>query len=169
MERADSISAMELPLQALATGGYEEPDAQVAADADTVETAQVAVGAGSATFQIVTPATIASDNKEHKVTIAMLETRPSFRYFCTPELEEVAYLQCRATNLSAYPLLETRNGVSIFMDGSFVTKTGIKYTSPGEAFFTFLGVDPSIKVQCASSSSSSCSSSSSSSSSCSCS
>eukprot|EP00457_Paulinella_chromatophora_P003157 gb/GEZN01003163.1/.p1 GENE.gb/GEZN01003163.1/~~gb/GEZN01003163.1/.p1 ORF type:complete len:680 (+),score=118.60 gb/GEZN01003163.1/:29-2068(+) len=115
--------------------------------APSVATAKVAVGAASATFQIVTPATIASDNKEHKVTIAIIDISPTFRYFCTPALEEVAYLQARGSNSSAYPLLDSLEGVSIFMDGSFVTHTSFKYTSPGETFNIFLGVDPGIKVE----------------------
>jgi len=102
-------------------------------------------GAGAANFLIERRSTINADNKEHKVTITMIDITPELRYFATPDLEEKVYLQARCSNNSACPLLET-DDVAIFLDGSFVAKTHLKHTFPGEAFTVFLGVDPSVKI-----------------------
>lgn len=90
-------------------------------------------GAGAANFSIERRSTINADNKEHKVTVTIVDIWPELQYFATPELEEKVYLQARCVNNSACPLLAT-DAVSIFLDGSFVTKTHLKHTSPGEAF-----------------------------------
>jgi len=102
-------------------------------------------GAGAANFCIERRSTINADNQEHKVTVAIVDITPELQYFATPELEENVYLQARCVNNSACPLLAT-DAVSIFLDGSYVTKTHLKHTSPGEAFSVFLGVDPSVKI-----------------------
>jgi len=100
----------------------------------------------SATFVIDRKSTIASDSKEHKVTIAMIVLNPDIRFFCTPQLEQQAYLQARATNTSVYPMLESE-AASVFIDGSFISKTKLELTAPGEPFNLFLGVDAGVKVE----------------------
>eukprot|EP01047_Picozoa_sp_COSAG01_P012672 COSAG01_NODE_577_length_15268_cov_31.213462_8_plen_296_part_00 len=98
-------------------------------------------GAGAANFSIERRSTINADNKEHKVTITIVDIAPELQYFATPALEEKVYLQARCVNNSACPLLASA-AVAIFLDGSFVAKTHLKHTSPGEAFSVFLGVPP---------------------------
>eukprot|EP00121_Abeoforma_whisleri_P014898 Awhi_evm1s13737 len=102
-------------------------------------------GGGSSTFQIERKSTIASDNKNHKVCIALIDLSPQFRYFMTPSLEQKAYLQVRALNSSAYPILAS-DLVSVFFDGSFVCKTSLKNIYPNESFSVFLGTDNTLKV-----------------------
>merc|ERR1719267_435899 len=112
----------------------------------SVATAAVEGGAGSATFKIERRSSIASDNKEHKVTITILDLVPSLRYFATPALEACTYRQARTTNSSGFPLLAS-DRVAVFFDGSFVTTTALKDTSPGETLMFFLGVDSSVKTE----------------------
>jgi uncharacterized protein (TIGR02231 family) len=112
----------------------------------TMDTTEIKNGAGgSATFTIQRRSTIDSDNKEHKVTVTIIQLTPKLRYFCTPALEERAYLQANAINTSEFPLLESHR-VAIFFDGSFVTTTHLKHTSPGESINVFLGVDSNVKI-----------------------
>ena len=77
---------------------------------------------------------------------AMVELQPQFRHFTTPSLEENAYLQVRAVNSSAYPLLASEK-VAVFFDGSYVCQTALKMIYPGESFSVFLGTDPGVKVE----------------------
>jgi hypothetical protein len=67
-----------------------DSDEEVAAPASAVVKGN---GGGASTFSIERKCTIASDNKEHKVTVTIADLNPTFRYFCTPSLEERAYLQ----------------------------------------------------------------------------
>jgi len=103
-------------------------------------------GGTSATFVIERKSTIASDSREHKVTIAMIPLTCDVRFFVTPQLEQQAYLQTRLTNSSSYPFLESETA-SVFIDGSFIAKTRMELTAPGEAFNLFLGVDAGVKVE----------------------
>eukprot|EP00041_Stephanoeca_diplocostata_P022759 m.545385 g.545385 ORF g.545385 m.545385 type:complete len:733 (-) comp22146_c0_seq5:387-2585(-) len=115
--------------------------------ADVATTVVKTGGAGASTFTIDRTANIAADNKEHKVTIAILSTlNPTYRHFATPDVEEKAYLQARAVNTSSYPLLASAR-VNLFIDGCFVTTTKLKHVSPGEGFNVFLGVDSSVKIE----------------------
>ena len=141
-QRKLSISADELDMSS-----DEDDDDDSGEDGITkVATAAVQTASGAATFVIQRRASISTDNKEHKVTISLLTFAPKLRYFCTPELEERAYIQARLTNTSAFPLLAS-NSVAIFVGGSFLTKTSLKHTSPGETFNVFLGPDPLVKVE----------------------
>lgn len=65
--------------------------------------------------------------------------------YTAPGLSPHAYLQTRTQNTSEYPFLASEQ-VSVFFDGNFVTTSSMKHVSPGESFHSFLGVDPSVKV-----------------------
>ena len=103
-------------------------------------------GLGSATFSIPRAATIESDNKPHKVTVAILNLESTFIHFAVPAVNPNVFLQARTENTSNYPLLPS-NKVSVFFDGSFVATTDLDHVSPGESFRSFLGVDPSVKLE----------------------
>jgi len=110
-----------------------------------VATAEVKSTGAAATFEIVRRTTVDSDNKPHKVTVAILELLCRFRYYSVPALSTKAYLQCQTTNTSKYTLLPSPQ-VSVFLNNSFVAKTSIGSVSPNEKFRNFLGVDASVKV-----------------------
>mmetsp|Transcript_3858 Transcript_3858/g.10588 ORF Transcript_3858/g.10588 Transcript_3858/m.10588 type:complete len:638 (-) Transcript_3858:297-2210(-) len=111
----------------------------------TTATAKVERSGASATFAIERPATIHTDNKPHKVTVAIISLRSAFRYYAAPALSEAAYLQALTRNTSDFPLLASAK-VNVFLDGSFVSTTSINNVSPGESFRNFLGVDPAVRV-----------------------
>jgi hypothetical protein len=100
----------------------------------------------STVFTVERAMTIKADNKEHKCTIAVVPRPATFRLFATPELEELAYIQARGVNNAALTFLASER-VSVFLAGSFITKTPLRMTSPGEAFTVFLGVEAAVKVE----------------------
>lgn len=149
MGRALSISARELDDGTDAQYSDDDEDGRWDEDAPAGAVATAAVrdqATGSSSFAIERRSTVASDNNDHKSTITIVQLEASFRHFATPALEEVAYLQARAVNTTAFPFLAS-SAVSIFISGSFVTTTALKHTSPGETFNLFLGVDPAVKVE----------------------
>jgi hypothetical protein len=101
---------------------------------------------GSTTFIIPRKVTIESDNKPHKVTVAVASFTPQLVHYVAASISAFVYLQSKTQNTSPYPLLASEK-VLVFLDGNFVTSTSINQTSPGEHFNIFLGVDPSVKVQ----------------------
>ena len=81
---------------------------------------QVKAGISSAVFDIARPATIPSDNTEHKVTVAVIDLEPEFLYECVPKKSSYAYLKARVCNRSLYPLLA--GPTNIFLDNNFIAK-----------------------------------------------
>jgi hypothetical protein len=134
-----------------------------------LSTAEVATndGSSSATFAIPRPATIASDNDAHKVSITVLTLKPSFTHVVVPRcvapgtergrradpalrlrrgrravpdsINTNAYIKASVTNDSSFPLLP--GPLNVFIDGSFITQTALELTAPREEFALFLGAD----------------------------
>ncbi|KAK6987079.1 protein F37C4.5 [Biomphalaria glabrata] len=105
---------------------------------------EVSESTTSTTYEIARQSTIPSDNTEHKVTVAIIELKPTLSYLSVPKVVPHAFLQAKVVNNSPYTLLSGRT--NIFLDNSFVAKAEIKAVAPKEEFECSLGVDPSIRV-----------------------
>ncbi|KAK0064422.1 protein F37C4.5 [Biomphalaria pfeifferi] len=105
---------------------------------------EVSESTTSTTYEIARQSTIPSDNTEHKVTVAIIELKPTLSYLSVPKVVPHAFLQAKVVNNSLYTLLPGRS--NIFLDNSFVAKAEIKAVAPKEEFECSLGVDPSIRV-----------------------
>jgi uncharacterized protein (TIGR02231 family) len=104
-------------------------------------------GIGTAAFTIPRSSSVPSDNKAHKSTVAILNLQAAFIHYAAPAVSSYAYLLAKTTNTSTYALLPS-DKANVFLDGNFVATTSLKsYTSPGETFNNFLGVDNSVKIQ----------------------
>lgn len=68
-------------------------------------------------------------------------------HFAVPAVSSHVYIQAKTRNPSDYPLLKSQL-MNVYLDGSFITKTSLQDSvSPQEAFTTFVGVDPTVKLQ----------------------
>ena len=65
--------------------------------------------------------------------------------YVVPAIDANAYLQSKTRNTSDYPFLPCEK-VSVFFDGTFVTTSRMRHVFPGESFHSFLGRDPSVRV-----------------------
>jgi len=111
-----------------------------------VLTATAQAGTTSTSFQIPRKATIMSDSKPHKVTIAMIDLKPRFTYTTVPCKSPNVYLKATVTNTTTdVPFLA--GPLSVFMDSNFVANSNIKTVSPQEHFGMFLGTDNGVKVE----------------------
>ncbi|MEA2095225.1 MAG: mucoidy inhibitor MuiA family protein [Candidatus Cloacimonadota bacterium] len=117
---------------------YEAED--ITYSASTVES-----GATSVVFDIDGSNTIKSDNEPHLVTITIQEFPAGFRYSTIPKHSQYAYLKAKVKNDSDYPFLP--GDTNVFLDNNFVANSYLKAVAPTEEFWTFLGVDESIKVE----------------------
>ena len=102
-------------------------------------------GATSVVFDIDGSNTIKSDNEPHLVTITIQEFTAGFRYSTIPKHSQYAYLKAKVKNDSDYPFLP--GDTNVFLDNNFVTNSYLKAVAPTEEFWTFLGIDESIKVE----------------------
>lgn len=106
--------------------------------------ASVSAGATAATFTITRPYDVPSDNKPAKVAIAAESFPSEFRHTCVPKASPYVFLKSKAVNKSDFPFLPGPSAV--FLDGAFVANADLDLVTPGQEFWTYLGVDQSVKV-----------------------
>ncbi|CAG5136131.1 unnamed protein product, partial [Candidula unifasciata] len=101
---------------ALAYCAYDSPQVYDLAPAPV----QVSESTTSTTYEIARLSTIPSDFTEHKVTVAIIDLKPTLTYLTVPKVVPHAFLQAKVINSSPYTLLSGRT--NIFLDNSFVAK-----------------------------------------------
>ena len=110
-----------------------------------IKGATVVTGATAETFIIDRTADVLSDNKVAKVNITKQNFPTVYRYSSVPKLSSHVYLKAKAKNKSDFTLLPGQT--SIFLDGAFVANASIDLVPAGQEFWTYLGVDASVKVE----------------------
>ena len=131
---------MAFDIEEMSAGASLDELEDIAHSASTVES-----GATSVVFDIDGSNTIKSDNEPHLVTITIQEFAAGFRYSTIPKHSQYAYLKAKVKNESDYPFLP--GDTNIFLDNNFVANSYLKTVAPTEEFWTFLGVDESIKIE----------------------
>lgn len=115
--------------------------------AETMEHRSLAVtskGGISATFKVPGPITVPSDGASHNVTVAQLKLDASMSWVSVPKIDAKTHLKAKIKNASDYTLL---GGVaSVYVDGSFISRSEVPLVSPLESFDCPLGLDPSIRI-----------------------
>ena len=107
--------------------------------------AELESGGKSVLFVLKDTNTIKSDDLAHKVIIMTDDFPAHFRYSCVPKLQTRAYLKAKVKNSTGYPLLA--GWANVFLNNSFICRTQLKYASPGQEFWTWLGLDEDIQVK----------------------
>jgi uncharacterized protein (TIGR02231 family) len=125
---------------------YVTEFAEVKASADmSVAGATVVAGATAETYIIDRVSDVLSDNKVAKVNITKQNFPTVYRYSSVPKLSPHVYLKAKAKNKSDFTLLPGQT--SVFLDGAFVANASLDLVPAGQEFWTYLGVDPSVKVE----------------------
>lgn len=107
--------------------------------------AELESGGKSVVFVLKDRNTIKSDNLAHKVIIMTGNFPALFRYSCVPKLQSRAYLKAKVKNSTGYSLLA--GWANVFLNNSFICRTQLKYASPGQEFWSWLGLDEDIEVK----------------------
>ncbi|CAK5270370.1 unnamed protein product [Mycena citricolor] len=125
------------------TSGYGEAPgaAPLMAYAGASVTSRGNVGA---TFRVPGMVTIPSDGEVHNFTIVELSLKAAMSWVCVPKMGAKAHILAKITNESEYTLLA--GTASVYVDGSFISRSEIPAVSPKESFDCPLGVDPSIRI-----------------------
>lgn len=110
-----------------------------------VQTAQVQNDATSASFQIKTPATLASDNTSQRVAITTAKLPATLQYQSTPALREAVFLTAQASNSTDFPFLA--GSLNTFLDDAFVASGSLKAVMPGEKVELAMGADDGISIK----------------------
>ncbi len=91
----------------------------------------------SQTYRIAGLVSIPADGSERTFTITEMHLDAAMSWISVPKVEPKAHLNARIKNTSEYTLLPGR--ASIYVDGSFISRTSLKAVSPEEAFDCPLG------------------------------
>ncbi|KAF9532401.1 hypothetical protein CPB83DRAFT_847799 [Crepidotus variabilis] len=98
----------------------------------------------SATFSVPGLLSIPSDDAGHNVTIVKLSLEATMSWLCVPKKDSRVHLKAKIKNASEYTLLPGNS--SVYVDGSFISKSDVPLVSPEESFDCPLGLDPSVRV-----------------------
>ncbi|KAJ7205272.1 hypothetical protein GGX14DRAFT_522742 [Mycena pura] len=98
----------------------------------------------SATFRVPGLVSIPSDGEAHNFTIVQLTFKAEMSWVSVPKIDTKAHINARITNASDYTLLG--GTASVYVDGSFISRSYVPSVSPKESFDCPLGVDPSIRI-----------------------
>jgi uncharacterized protein (TIGR02231 family) len=110
-----------------------------------IKGATVVTGATAETYIIDRVSDVLSDNKVAKVNITKQNFPTVYRYSSVPKLSPHVYLKAKAKNKSDFTLLPGQT--SVFLDGAFVANASLDLVPAGQEFWTYLGVDASVKVE----------------------
>ncbi|TFK38940.1 hypothetical protein BDQ12DRAFT_745564 [Crucibulum laeve] len=98
----------------------------------------------NATYAISGIITIPSDGVAHNVTIAELDLNAEMSWVSVPKRDSRTHVNARIVNISEYTLLPGR--ASVYIDGSFVSRSEIPMVNPEENFDCSIGIDPSVRI-----------------------
>ncbi|KAF7367406.1 hypothetical protein MSAN_00803200 [Mycena sanguinolenta] len=98
----------------------------------------------SATFRVPGLVTIPCDGDAHNFTIVQLNLKAAMSWVSVPKIDPKTHLNARITNASEYTLLT--GSASVYVDGSFISRSVVPAVSPLESFDCPLGLDPSIRI-----------------------
>ncbi|KAJ7776833.1 hypothetical protein DFH07DRAFT_797953 [Mycena maculata] len=98
----------------------------------------------SATFRVPGLVSIPSDGEAHNFTIVQLSLEAVMSWVSVPKVDTKAHITAKITNASEYTLLS--GTASVYVDGSFISRSDVPAVSPKESFDCPLGVDPSIRI-----------------------
>ncbi|KAJ6527188.1 hypothetical protein B0H19DRAFT_970147 [Mycena capillaripes] len=135
------MMSMRAPRSASRYDSYDEG----AAEPMDVRGASVSSkGNFSATFRVPGLVSIPSDGEAHNFTIVQLSLKAEMSWVSVPKVDTKAHINARITNASEYTLLS--GTASVYVDGSFISRSEVPAVSPKENFDCPLGVDPSIRI-----------------------
>ncbi|KAL0946274.1 hypothetical protein HGRIS_012526 [Hohenbuehelia grisea] len=98
----------------------------------------------SATYQVPGLISIPSDGQAHNVTIVQLELDAVMSWVSVPRVDTRVHLKAKIKNASEFTLLS--GNASVYVDGSFISKSDVPAVSPQESFDCPLGLDSAVRI-----------------------
>jgi hypothetical protein len=108
-------------------------------------TADVKESLIAASFPISGESTVPSDNREHRVTIAVVPLGGTFSHSAVPKLQAEAFFKAGLRNSTDYPIIP--GPMSVYVDNAFVSTSKLPMVMPGEKFDAYLGADNGVHVE----------------------
>jgi hypothetical protein len=96
-------------------------------------------------FEIKTPYSVKSDNKNYSVDMAVYELPATYQYFCIPKINQDAFLMANIIEWEKYKLLEGE--ANIFFEGTFVGKTLLDIQNASDTLQISMGSDKNVSIK----------------------
>lgn len=97
------------------------------------------------TFDIDIPYDIASNGKQHSVTLKEIKLPATYKHFSVPKLEQEAFLLAEISDYAKYNLL--RGEANIIFEGMYIGKTSINPSQTVDTLNLSMGRDKKISVK----------------------
>ncbi|KAF5389962.1 hypothetical protein D9757_003569 [Collybiopsis confluens] len=96
-------------------------------------------------FQVPGLISVPCDNEAHHVTVVELkELETKLLWYAVPKMDTRVHLNAKIKNTSEYVLLSGE--ASVYVDGTFISRSCVPSAGPDESFDCSLGLDSSIKI-----------------------
>jgi hypothetical protein len=95
-------------------------------------------------FEIKTPYSIISDNKNYVVDMEFYDLPAFYQYFCVPKIDKAAFLIANIVNWEQYNLLEGE--ANLFFEDTYVGKTLMDVRYASDTLMISLGRDKQVSV-----------------------
>jgi uncharacterized protein (TIGR02231 family) len=110
-----------------------------------VDSAAVSESGATLTYRLAGSADVPGNNEPRKVTVAVLNFKPTVTYLTAPKREEVCYRRAEIKNDSQYSLLPGR--AQLFEGEEYLGATALEFVAPGQTFELALGADERMRVE----------------------
>jgi hypothetical protein len=98
----------------------------------------------SVDFNIEIPYTIPTDGRQYAVDMKEYEVPAYYEYYCTPKLDEDAFLVAKITDWEGYDLIPGE--ANLFFEGAYLGQSLLDVTNMGDTLSISLGRDKNIVV-----------------------
>eukprot|EP01080_Neovahlkampfia_damariscottae_P001571 gene1571-12696_t len=102
-------------------------------------------GVSFSNFHIESMSNLPSDETFHKIKLTNSNLKYELMYYTVPKKEKKSYMKLTTTNNTNFCLLE--GPVSVYIDNDFISTSKLNNINLNEKFVTYLGIDPSIKIE----------------------
>jgi hypothetical protein len=131
MEKVGAVSANKSEMKIRGTSSLAIPTTQVEHQT-------------TVNFEIKTPYTIKSDNKNYTVDIDFNDLPAIYQYYCVPKIDKDAFLIAKIIDWEKYSLLEGE--ANVFFEETYVGKTILDVRSASDTLEISLGRDKKVSV-----------------------
>jgi hypothetical protein len=95
-------------------------------------------------FEIKTPYTVNSDNKNYSVDMTVVNLPATYTYYCIPKIDRNAFLQARIIDWEKYNLMEGE--ANVFFENTYIGKTLLDIRYATDTLSLSLGQDKNVNV-----------------------
>lgn len=106
---------------------------------------QQVVNQTNMSFEIKTPYTIKSDNKNYTVDMEYYDLSATYQYYCVPKISTNAFLMAYVNNWEKYNLLEGE--ANLFFENTYVGKSILDLRNTNDTLKISLGKDKNVVVK----------------------